>query len=267
MKILKYLIALMLFATPFLQGQHFLSIAAIFQDEARFLDEWINYHYRIGVTHFRLYNNNSTDDYQSVLQPWIDRGVVELIQWPHKPKDNDWRQFSFTVQTGAYTNAINALKHETKWLALIDTDEFITATSRKGIKKALDMFPKKASVYVRWCMFGTNDVWDCKCNLRGLMTRHAPLKSEANGWCKSIVKPKYVTHCPNPHFCLPADNLYNTNFKKVHPTKPSDVTWNLLRLNHYWSRDEKFFQEVKIPRHEKWGGKKEHLRNRERGMR
>ena len=49
MKILKYLIALMLFATPFLQGQHFLSIAEIFQDEACFLDEWIDHHKMLGA--------------------------------------------------------------------------------------------------------------------------------------------------------------------------------------------------------------------------
>ena len=32
------------------------------------------------------------------------------------------------------------------------------------------------------------------------------------------------------------------------------ILTNKLRINHYWSRDEDFFYNRKIPRHKKWGG-------------
>lgn len=35
--------------------RYYLSIGAIFKDEARFLDEWIEFHLGIGVEHFYLY--------------------------------------------------------------------------------------------------------------------------------------------------------------------------------------------------------------------
>jgi hypothetical protein len=62
-----------------------LVIGAIFRDEARFLDEWVAFHHARGVEHFYLYDNGSSDDVQSVLAPWLARGVVTLIPWPRRP--------------------------------------------------------------------------------------------------------------------------------------------------------------------------------------
>lgn len=42
------------------------SLCLVFYNEAKFLKEWLDYHLVIGVSHFYLYNNNSTDDYMPV---------------------------------------------------------------------------------------------------------------------------------------------------------------------------------------------------------
>ena len=39
-----------------------LAVGAIFQNEARYLREWIEFHRRQGVERFYLYENNSSDD-------------------------------------------------------------------------------------------------------------------------------------------------------------------------------------------------------------
>jgi hypothetical protein len=56
-----------------------LAICAIFQDEAPYLKEWIEFHRLVGVEHFYLYNHRSRDHYQEVLKPYILSGLVELI--------------------------------------------------------------------------------------------------------------------------------------------------------------------------------------------
>ena len=60
------------------------SLCLIFKDEGRFLKEWLDYHLTIGIDHFYLYDNNSTDDYKPVVQPYIDRGVVTMTDWPYQ---------------------------------------------------------------------------------------------------------------------------------------------------------------------------------------
>lgn len=59
-----------------------LAICAIFKNEAPWLKEWLVYHRTIlKVDRFYLYNNQSTDHYKEILQPFIEEGLVELVQW------------------------------------------------------------------------------------------------------------------------------------------------------------------------------------------
>lgn len=43
-----------------------ISLCLIFNNEAPFLKEWLDYHIVVGIDHFYLYNNNSTDNYIDV---------------------------------------------------------------------------------------------------------------------------------------------------------------------------------------------------------
>ena len=65
-----------------------------------------------------MYNNNSEDDYLSVLQPYITGGLVTLIQWPHNQK-----------QMESYMDCIKKYSTETKWLGFIDIDDFSVFTN------------------------------------------------------------------------------------------------------------------------------------------
>src|SRR5262245_21968687 len=47
---------------------HALAVCAIFKDEAKFLDEWIRFHARVGVTRFYLYDNGTRDHEYEVLR-------------------------------------------------------------------------------------------------------------------------------------------------------------------------------------------------------
>ena len=61
---------------------HPLVVCAIFKQEAHYLKEWIEFHRIQGFSKFFLYNNNSNDNYLEVLQPYIDKGIVDLTEWP-----------------------------------------------------------------------------------------------------------------------------------------------------------------------------------------
>jgi len=55
------------------------SIVSIFRDESKYLKEWIEFHLLVGVDKFYLVNNNSIDNFNEVLSPYILSGVVELF--------------------------------------------------------------------------------------------------------------------------------------------------------------------------------------------
>jgi hypothetical protein len=62
------------------------------------------------------------------------------------------------------------------------------------------------------------------------------------GAFKSIVRPKYVSGLHSPHYCT-----YTSGYK--HVQTPYDVAL----INHYWTRDEDYFYNNKIPRRNNWG--------------
>ena len=136
---------------PIIQEKRYhVSICAIFKNEAPYLREWIEFNHLIGVEHFYMYNNNSEDNFQVVLQPYIEKGVVTLIEWPHNQ-----------MQMEAYKDCIDNYAKETKWLGFIDIDEFIVPKSTDNIYDFLKQFEKnRGSVKIYWRLFGTSGLME-----------------------------------------------------------------------------------------------------------
>ena len=121
------------------------TICAIFKNEAPFLKEWICFHQIIGIQHFYLYNNFSDDNYQDILKPFIDKGIVTLVDWP-VPQG----------QMSSYQNWYETYRQETKWNVFLDLDEFICPRYETNIYSWLKKYKKYPVVEGYWKMFGTS---------------------------------------------------------------------------------------------------------------
>jgi hypothetical protein len=114
---------------PYEEGHiHNLSICATFNNEAYHLKEWIDHHQLLGVEHFYLYNLGSKDHFLFVLIPYINEGMVTLVNWPCPTGQNETNDAVWTLGTKipAYENAVNFLaREETRWLVIVDIDEFL----------------------------------------------------------------------------------------------------------------------------------------------
>ena len=123
------------------------TICLIFKNEAPFLKEWIEYHLLIGIKHFYLYNNNSSDNYMEVLKPYLEANIVTLIDWPYEQS-----------QRQAYKNAWETFKKECNWMCFLDADEFICMNTYDNINEWLNKFSKYPAVHIYWRMFGTGAI-------------------------------------------------------------------------------------------------------------
>lgn len=254
----KFLLSLIILIYPFLPIAAFdynLTVCAIFQNDARWLPEWIEFHERQGVEHFYLYNNGSTDNYQQILKPYIDQGLIEVRDW--LKGSSNVTDFTI-VQCSAYTHCLKSIAEQAKWCAVIDTDEFLFAVNGQPLLEALSEFDTFSGVVVNWVCYGTSGVDripDGAKMIETLLLR-APLESKYNLWIKSIVKPKDVLGCDCPHYCMykAGKKAINENKKLSMGTQTSKkISVNKLRINHYWSRDLDFFYNVKLERWQKWG--------------
>jgi hypothetical protein len=131
-----------------------LSVCALFKNEDKYLKEWIEYHQLIGVDHFYLYDNRSTDSFRRILSPYIRKGIVSLIQWQGADKDSPvYQEKSFiwplSTQISAYENAIKYLApKETKWLVILDINEFLVPTYAKTLTELLDRYDAYPGVLI-----------------------------------------------------------------------------------------------------------------------
>lgn len=234
-----------------------LAIAAIFRNDAPYLREWIEFHKLVGVDHFWLYNHNSNDDYREVLEPYIREGVVELIEWS-SPAD-DWNGFCFGVQPAAYRDAIKRAakrKSRTKWLAIIDSDEFLFPVKEMNLVETLENYYKDCSgVCVNWQVYGTSGVAAVPPDMLMIevLLYKAPQEAPRNRYYKSIVRPMRVRWCGNPHFCEYQPGYWHVNAKGERFTMDNKGVYvDRIRINHYWTRDEHYMYTFKVPRYQHW---------------
>jgi Glycosyltransferase family 92 len=245
MRKLFYLI-LMLIGMPLLASHYKYDISAcmIFRDEAPYLKEWIEFHRLVGIKHFYLYNNLSQDNYQEVLQPYIDQKIVELLEWPRDGKNAaEWEE----IQMAAYNDGLKRARKKTKWLAFIDSDEFLFPVQHNNLSQFLKRYEKideVGGILVSWVVYGTSGVEkipDDKLLIETLVYSAA----SGSDHFKTICRPRRVSFVCSPHYVV-----YKKGYRHCAPSgkMPPFIEIDKIRINHYWARDKWYLTNVKIPR-------------------
>jgi len=118
----------------------------VLQDEARWLPEWLEYHLDLGVGHFFLYNDGSTDTLEASLGPYREAELVTLANvsflgpppthvltrgWNDKGEPQQ-REVIFAPQYLAIRHATATHGHLCRWMAFFDVDEFVAVPSIAG---------------------------------------------------------------------------------------------------------------------------------------
>jgi hypothetical protein len=227
--------------------RHELVIGAIFRNEARYLDEWLTFHHGVGVDHFFLYNNHSTDEFREVLEPWLQRGLVTLTDWPGKG-----------AQVSAYGDCIQRFRNRARWIAFIDMDEFLFSPQSLDLREVLRHYNDVSAIFVYWVMFGSGGHTSRPAgNVIDSYTRSLDIEAAVNdtfdhhkkpghvnyvtGWAqdgKTIVNPRlvrrYSVHRPKD---LWHGTLLDENRKAPEQrVLGASISHSVLRINHYWSK-------------------------------
>lgn len=125
-------------------------ICAVFRDEAAYLEEWIRFHLDQGFSRFLLFDDQSEDDFRSVLEPFVSRGIVTVR--PACATGNRNRR-----QIDSYNVGLRMARGECDWLAFIDLDEFLFSPDG-ALTAALPRTRTTAGVIVWWRTFGTSGI-------------------------------------------------------------------------------------------------------------
>lgn len=229
----------------------YLAATCMFRNEAPWLREWIEYYLLIGVEKFYLFDHLSTDRPELVLADYIAEGIVYL----ERREDEVGGNFMpLAVQMN--NRALELARHETRWLIVLDSDEFIVPKVTDDLPTLLRNYEQYPALTVNWQLFGTSDrelqrgQLLTECLTRRAVTTLGVDSKTYNSHVKSIVQVAHTLSLPHQHMGLYRDGrpAVNTNGVPVLDAHDPTVPTDKLQMNHYFSRDRRFLYEVKIPR-------------------
>jgi Glycosyltransferase family 92 len=237
-------------------SKYYLSAYCRFRNEARWLPEWLEYHLLVGVEHFYLMDHLSTDYPQGALEPYIQRGQVTLLHWEEELPSPGSGQDHSQVFVTMGNSVLAQYRHETRWLAVIDSDEFLVPAPTLKLVQILAGFEQYPAVAVNWQLFGTSSVAKIPTDrlLLESLTMRAPRNYPDNQHVKVIIQPAFTTglQIHNAHYAGDLSAV-NTNGEQVVGPVNTPILTDKLRLHHYVLRDREFMLGVKVERRLQFG--------------
>jgi hypothetical protein len=121
-------------------------VVAIFKNESHVLKEWLEHYLREGVDTFLLIDNDSSDNYKPILEPFLHSKQVFLKKSKKK-----------YAQVEHYNRWLPEAK-KFDWVIVVDMDEFIYARNGfKTIKEYLETVNKDIyKIEIPWKLFGSS---------------------------------------------------------------------------------------------------------------
>lgn len=214
-----------------------IAIAAIVKNEAEYLLEWIAYHRVIGVSHFLIANNDSTDDTPVLLKRLQSLGLVTTIDFPTIGEKKP--------QLPAYQKLTSLCPASIDLIAFIDADEYLTIMGDAHITlnpvvNQLFANPSTAAVAMNWACFGSaGHLFRDEGMVIERFQRQSTKKFTANLNYKTMVRRHSIINFRNPHHVNISEGDYLNSagdpllFDDKKPGVSKALVWNNIRVNHY----------------------------------
>lgn len=114
------------------------------KDEDKYIKQWIDFHVKLGVTRFIIYDNSKSCTLPALLSTYIENRIVVLIEWGYPlflPKSGR------SGQTTQQNHSIYAFR-ESKYIGLFDIDEYVNIQNKTDIPSFFEEFIANEKVNV-----------------------------------------------------------------------------------------------------------------------
>lgn len=217
-----------------MEQKYYLSVAAIFKNESNSIKEWLKHYLHHGVEHFYLINDNSDDNFLESINDYIDNNIITLF--------NANEPYYLGRQRNLYNRYILPLLKESKWLLIVDLDEYVWSKININLCYVLKQTESFAQLQIREKLFGSN----------GHIT-------QPNSIVKSFTKRQHDNEYPsrlkyfiNSSYEFSSLNIHHADFINkdyiTDPTKFIICNQDYFINNHYCCQSKEFWINVKCTR-------------------
>ncbi len=230
-----------------LQSRKLYNIAAVImvKNEAPYIKEWVDYHILLGIDHFYIHDNESTDNTVEVLEPYIKQGLVSL--------DVVKGDFNFnSACEGWRMRCVNKYRAQADWMVFLDADEFLRLTNEDtSLLNILQTCTDRDifSFHLNVLNFGTN--WKKEEKLFIPVTYRFVRRYQTSQTVKPIAKSEIIEGMVNGHVIkikpgfkasvtLGTNRTAPYNAAQTGPEDPLSISTILdsepLVINHYFTK-------------------------------
>lgn len=210
--------------------QHRLVVVTALKNEGDDILEWLCFHHAIGVEHFYLYLNECTDHTLREIQRFAHPEALTL----HEVCGD-------LGQRRANLHFIDTYRHQARWCAFIDADEFLLPTLDDNVPDAVERLARSgaSAIAVNWLNFGSSGH---QTRPQGLcmesFTRRAPDNLELHRAIKMICRPDHLVRYLQPHHSIMFGHWVLADGTAVYPAegRVARRTDLGLVLNHYCTK-------------------------------
>jgi hypothetical protein len=189
------------------------ALVCIAKDEDNYIEEWIDYHSKLGFDNIFIYENDWVCN--------IERPFLTKIPFPGK-----------IVQLSSYNDFLIKNKHNFDWVAFFDVDEFLVLKQHKNIKDFLTEYDNPWGIAVNWVFFGSdglkNRIPNCQ---NSLIKQFVKREKFADKHIKTILKLPSESFMISPH--NPNQILIDTQRREIRGPFNFNGDISVIQLNHY----------------------------------
>lgn len=208
------------------------------RNEEHDIAEWMAFHAEAGFGTQIIFDNASTD---------ATADMVRAASHLWDVRYHNWSQNDHKYQVDAYYTACHIYRHDFDWIAFIDSDEYFVTAALQPVGEFLAPFGLFGAVGVNWAIYGSNGH---RTRPDGLLTQAFIRRSEAgffpNRHIKSVVQPKMVLACENPHWFVVEGGYCDTSGQALQWFEDASGVqrglsarvpdYSACRVNHYFTR-------------------------------
>eukprot|EP00002_Diphylleia_rotans_P032948 TRINITY_DN6969_c0_g1_i6.p1 TRINITY_DN6969_c0_g1~~TRINITY_DN6969_c0_g1_i6.p1 ORF type:complete len:660 (+),score=111.97 TRINITY_DN6969_c0_g1_i6:49-2028(+) len=238
-----------------LKPPYILAMATVVKNEARFIREWIEFHLIQGFQHFLIFDDDSEDSIDVILQPYIKAGIVE-----YNKLDTKFNRFNkngnIRTQSWCYQQSLKYYNGKAQWVAFFDPDEFVYPVEQDSVIDFLKSYTSFGGLIVRGVIYGSSGITERLPPNQTVIESFThrgnlmPFENQVT-FClvKSIVRPDYAIAGNTAHIFKYKPPYYavDENMDKASATLVYwEKTPKLIRFHHYKVRTKRDWEEKKI---------------------
>uniref|UniRef100_A0A6C0HYN4 Glycosyltransferase family 92 protein n=1 Tax=viral metagenome TaxID=1070528 RepID=A0A6C0HYN4_9ZZZZ len=196
--------------------------STIVKDEDDYVKTWIDFHLKLGIQRFIIYDNSNKNTLSNILSKYLQNNIVLLINWQYPYR---LPVSGISGQTTQQNHSIYAFKNS-KYIGLFDVDEYLNIQCKKNVnvffeelilKEKIDVEKISSFKISNKFFYNPNNLPTNGCNFLRIFDCD---KITENGREKNFVIPK---------------NVETFSVHMVTSGKPMyDVCYKYVFFNHYY---------------------------------